>query len=61
MAQYKIIRVYRVEAESRQHAKGVLLKAEAAGLEKKYLDGEYVREVEPSGWIALIRKQLLGS
>jgi len=60
MKQFKVVMIYLVKATDRQEAIKFFGEAAQVHEEKKYFEVQVVKEVENTGWIAGIGKQLFG-
>ena len=57
---FKAIRIYRIEAESKNDAIRNFSVATRLGLSDNYLEVEMVKEDIQSGWMDVVKQQFLG-
>ena len=60
MKTFKIIRIWKVQANNKWQAMELFRSLESAGKAKDYLDGEFATDEKPTGWLATIKKQIIG-
>ena len=60
MKTYKVIRIWRVQANNKWQAMELFRSLEEAGKADDYLDVQFAAEEKPQGWWGAIKKQIIG-
>ena len=60
MRQFRVTRVYVIEADDRQDLVNRLVLEQQHNWLRSYLDFESVREIVPAGWGSALKRQLTG-
>jgi len=60
MKQFKVLMIYLINAQDRKEAVKIFANAKEAGREDNLFEVQIVKEVEDTGWLGTISKQLHG-
>lgn len=60
MKTFKIVRIWKIQANNKWQAMELFRSMESAGRARDYLDAEFATDAKPKGWLATIMKQITG-